>query len=117
TNQAYLSAILASDAFRAGDVSTRFLASFAFQPRSVDVLEAGTQTSVQDFPGRLGYWAVGVPPSGPMDTFGFRLANRVLGNPPDAAGLEITMTGPSLRFNTRSRVCIGGAHMAATLDG
>ena len=117
TNQAYLSAILASEAFRAGDVSTRFLASFAFQPRSVDVLEAGTQTSVQDFPGRLGYWAVGVPPSGPMDTFGFRLANRVLGNPPDAAGLEITMTGPSLRFNTRCRVCMTGAHMPATLDG
>ena len=39
------------------------------------------QTTVQDYPGRLGYWHVGVPPSGPMDTLAFRLANRLVGNP------------------------------------
>ncbi len=83
----------------------------------MDVLDGGTQTSVQDFPGRVGYWAVGVPPSGPMDSFGFRLANRILGNAPDAAGLELTMSGPTLRFNTASRVCLVGAKMPATLDG
>ena len=117
TNHAYLAAILAASEFRDGEISTRFLNSFEFHPTTIDVIEAGTQTSVQDFPGRLGYWAVGVPPSGPMDPLGFRLANRILENPPDAAGLELTMSGPTLRFNTPSRVCLVGAHMPATLDG
>jgi hypothetical protein len=52
---------------------------------------AGTQTTVQDWPGRIGYWDVGVPPSGPMDDDrALRLANRLLGNPEGAAALEIT---------------------------
>ena len=117
TNQAYVQAILASEAFQAGGITTRSLASFAYQPRTIDVLEPGTQTSVQDYPGRLGYWAVGVPPSGPMDSFAFRLANRLLGNPTDAAGLEITMSGPTLRFNAPARIALVGAHLPTTLDG
>ena len=67
-------------------------------PRPLEVLAAGTQTTVQDWPGRLGYWDVGVPPSGPMDSLAFRLGNRLLGNDPGAAGLELTVTGPTLRF-------------------
>jgi urea carboxylase len=117
TNLAYVAAILDSEAFRHGGITTKSLATFAFQPRTVDVLDAGTQTSVQDFPGRLGYWAVGVPPSGPMDTLSFRLANHILENPADAAGLELTMSGPTLRFNTPTTICLVGAHLPATLDG
>ncbi|HVE16213.1 MAG TPA: urea carboxylase, partial [Chthoniobacterales bacterium] len=117
TNLAYVSAILAGHVFRQGEMTTKYLAGFEFHPSTVDVLEPGTQTSVQDFPGRLGYWAVGVPPSGPMDSFGFRLANRALGNPEDAAGLELTMSGPSLKFNAPTRICLAGAVMPATLDG
>ena len=116
TNLAYVAAILAGDAFQQGGITTKYLATFAYQPRTIDVLEPGTQTSVQDFPGRLGYWAVGVPPSGPMDPFAFRLANRILGNNPDAAGLEITVNGPTLRFNAPARICLAGAHLPATLD-
>ncbi len=56
---------------------------------------------MQDYPGRLGYWAVGIPPSGPMDDLSLRLGNRLLGNAADAAALEFTMSGPTLRFNTR----------------
>ena len=56
------------------------------------------QTTVQDYPGRIGFWHVGVPPSGPMDALAFRLANRLVGNAETAAGLECTMTGPTLRF-------------------
>lgn len=63
------------------------------------MLSAGTQTSVRDFPGRLGYWAVGVPPSGPMDDRALRLGNRLLDNPPGAAALEITLNGPTLKFH------------------
>ena len=117
TNLAYVAAILDSEAFRHGGITTKSLATFAFQPRTVDVLDAGTQTSVQDFPGRLGYWAVGVPPSGPMDTLSFRLANRILENPANAAGLELTMSGPTLRFNAPTTICLAGAHLPATLDG
>ena len=49
---------------------------------------AGTQTTIQDWPGGVGYWAVGVPPSGPMDALSFRLANRLVGNDEGAAGIE-----------------------------
>src|SRR3546814_11892536 len=67
------------------------------------------------YPGRLGYWAVGVPPSGPMDSRALRLGNRLLGNEEGFAALEITMSGHLLRFNCdavehgrascRERVC------------
>ncbi len=73
--------------------------------------------TVQDWPGRLGYWAVGVPPSGPMDDRSFRLGNRVVGNAPGAAGLECEVHGPTLRFGGTALVCLAGADMAATLDG
>ena len=51
--------------FRDGRQYTRLLESFAYRPATLDVLDGGTQTTLQDYPGRLGYWAVGVPPSGP----------------------------------------------------
>ena len=65
-----------SEAFTTGDVSTTSLKNFAFTPRAIEVLAPGAQTSVQDWPGRLGLWDVGVPPSGPMDDRSHRLANR-----------------------------------------
>ena len=83
----------------------------------VEVVEPGSFTTVQDHPGRVGYWMVGVPPSGPMDDLSFRLANRAAGNRADAAGLECTATGPVLRFDRPTVVCLGGAEMAADLDG
>jgi urea carboxylase len=116
TNQAYLQAVLRNDLFRQGAVSTKLLQQLEFRPATIDVLEAGTQTSVQDYPGRLGYWAVGVPPSGPMDSLAFRLGNRLLGNSSDAAGLEITMSGPTLQFNADGDVCLTGAPMQVELD-
>ena len=74
----------------------------------------GMLTTVQDWPGRIGYWQVGVPPSGPMDDLSFRLGNRVLGNPEGAAGLECTRGGPALRFPTAARVCVTGAPVSVT---
>jgi urea carboxylase len=81
------------------------------------VLSAGTQTSVQDYPGRLGYWAVGVPPSGPMDDRALRLGNRLLDNPPGAAALEITLNGPTLKFHCAALAVVSGAGVPVTLDG
>ncbi|WP_338404989.1 biotin carboxylase N-terminal domain-containing protein, partial [Achromobacter xylosoxidans] len=117
TNLDYLRQIVADARFRAGQLSTRFLEGFVYRPGAIEVLEAGTYTSVQDYPGRTGYWDIGVPPSGPMDDYAFRLANRIVGNAPDAAGIEATLVGPTLRFHGDAIVALTGAECAATLDG
>jgi urea carboxylase len=98
-------------------VHTALLDQVSYVPASFEVVEPGTQTTVQDHPGRRGYWDVGVPPSGPMDPLSFRLGNRLLGNAPDAAGLECTAVGPTLRFRRAAVIALTGADMAATLDG
>jgi len=117
TNLGYLRAVAASETFAAGAMTTAFLGSFNVGRRAFEVLEGGTQTTVQDYPGRLGYWHVGVPPSGPMDTLAFRLANRLAGNDEEAAALEMTTLGAKLRFDANATVAITGADMGATLDG
>ncbi|MEP0923927.1 urea carboxylase [Leptolyngbya sp. ST-U4] len=117
TNLAYLRQVIASPQFVNGLVSTRYLNQFQYQPRTIDVLNPGTYTTIQDYPGRTGYWDIGVPPSGPMDHLAFRLANRILGNPESAAGLECTVMGPTLHFNCDTVICLTGAAMKATLNG
>jgi len=84
---------------------------------TIDVIKAGLETSVQDFPGRYGFWEQGFPPSGPFDMWSFRLANILVGNPPDAAGLECQFMGPTLRFSEDCIIALCGAEMNATLDG
>ncbi|MCZ4126892.1 urea carboxylase [Stutzerimonas balearica] len=116
TNRDYLRQILADAPFASGNAWTRCLEGLAYRATTFEVISAGTQTTVQDFPGRLGYWAVGVPPSGPMDSRALRLGNALLGNPADAAGLEITMSGPILRFNTDAVVAVTGAEIPVKLD-
>ncbi|OZF36359.1 5-oxoprolinase/urea amidolyase family protein [Rhodococcus sp. 14-2483-1-2] len=77
----------------------------------------GMLTTVQDWPGRIGYWKVGVPPSGPMDDLSFRLGNTALGNPEGAPGLESTMAGPALTFDADTYVCVTGAAVPVRIDG
>ena len=115
-NLDYLRQILDDATYNAGDISTRFLDSFHYAPSTIDVLDPGTFSTIQDYPGRTGYWNVGVPPSGPMDLLAFRFANRLVGNSPDAAGLEFTVSGPTLRFNTDAVICLTGAEMQSTID-
>ncbi len=117
TNLEYLRQVAASEEFCNGKISTKFLENFPYRSRSLEILDGGTQTTVQDFPGRLGLWNVGVPPSGPMDSLSFRLVNRLVGNASDAAGLECTMMGPMIKFHTDTVIALGGAEMGATLDG
>jgi len=117
TNRTYLQQILLDAPFATGQPWTRCLEALAYRANTFEVLSPGTQTSVQDYPGRLGYWAVGVPPSGPMDSRSLRLGNRLLGNDEGAAALEITMSGPLLRFNCDARVAVTGAQIALTLNG
>jgi len=117
TNREYVRTILAEPVFADGRMTTRYLNDFLYQPHTLDVLAGGTLTTVQDYPGRSGYWPVGVPPSGPFDSLSFRLGNRLLGNDEEAAGLEFTLNGPTLRFNQATRIALTGADMQATLDG
>ena len=117
TNLDYLRQLAASDVFARGAMTTRVLDGFSYTPRTLEILSGGTQTTIQDYPGRLNYWNVGVPPSGPMDSLSFRLANRAVGNPQEAAALEITMSGPTLTFNTDAIICLTGADMHGDIDG
>jgi urea carboxylase len=117
TNIEWLRQAARSEAFISGHVSTAMAQSIRFAPQTIRVQSGGLATTVQDHPGRQGYWDVGVPPSGPMDALSFRLGNRLLGNPPDAAGLEITAQGPVLLFRRDACVCVTGAALEATVDG
>ena len=117
TNLEYLRQIMADDVFPAGEQTTRYLNTFEYHPQTIDVLDPGVQSTVQDYPGRIGHWAVGVPPSGPMDHLAFRLANRLVGNAEGLAALELTLIGPRLRFNCDAVIAITGAAMSSEVDG
>jgi urea carboxylase len=86
------------------------------EPR-IEVVRGGTMTTVQDWPGRTGFWHVGVPPSGPMDDLSLRLGNVALGNPEGASGLECTVDGVTLRFSHATEVCVTGAPTTVLVDG
>ena len=79
------------------------------------VEEAGLLTTVQDT-GRWGYQHYGVSVSGAMDLTAHRRANRLVGNPPEAATLEVTLIGPVLRFEAGMRVGVAGAAFGLRLD-
>ncbi len=84
---------------------------------AIDVLVPGIQTTIQDYPGRRGYWNIGVPPSGPMDSLAFRLANRLVGNEEGQAAIEITFAGPTLRINCNTVIAVTGAPIEVNLNG
>jgi urea carboxylase len=116
TNLDYLRTLTRDAVLADGLVTTRYLNDVVFSPCRIDVIQGGTQTTVQDYPARSGYWSVGVPPSGPFDNKSFRLANRLLNNTDDAAGLEITMQGPTLKFSSAIQIVLAGAELDAKLD-
>ena len=115
TNLGLLRAVAARPDVRAVAHSTSTLDGVTDPEPRIDVLAPGTLTTVQDWPGRLGYWRVGVPPSGPMDEVSLREANLAVGNPEGAAALEITATGPALQFSHDTLICLGGAASDAVL--
>jgi urea carboxylase len=117
TNLPFLIAILGNEAFLAGHPTTRLLNTLPFAASGIEVLSPGTMTTVQDWPGREGYWDVGVPPSGPMDAYAFRVANRLVGNAQGSAALEMTATGAILRFTRDAIIALTGARMLASIDG
>jgi urea carboxylase len=83
----------------------------------LEVIEGGIQTTVQEYPGRVGYLDLGTYPAGPMDHFAFRIANLLVGNKPGTSALEVTLGGLKVRFGDRRIVSITGAAMQPTVNG
>ena len=83
----------------------------------VKVIKKGLETSVQDYPGRIGTLNLGFPPSGPMDSWSFRLANVLVNNEPGTAALECQFMGPTLKFKDDRVIAITGADMSPKIDG
>jgi urea carboxylase len=116
TNLGLVRAALAEPDFRAATHSTATLTTVTDPTPRIEIVAGGTLTTVQDWPGRTGYWQVGVPPCGPMDDLSFRLGNRALGNEEGTPGLECTLQGPTLRFTHATTVCVTGAPAPVTID-
>lgn len=83
---------------------------------AITVVKPGMLTTIQDL-GRRGYQGLGVPVSGPMDTYSHRLANQLVGNATNAAALEITLMGPELTPDGDLTCAITGADIAVAIDG
>ncbi|AWC32933.1 biotin-dependent carboxyltransferase family protein [Bacillus cytotoxicus] len=83
---------------------------------NVEVLHAGMFTTVQDI-GRYHYQQYGVPVGGAMDRMALRIANILVGNKENEAGLEITMMGPKLLIKKTTLLATGGADIGAVLNG
>ena len=83
----------------------------------VQVIKKGLETSVQDYPGRIGTLNQGFPASGPMDSWSFRLANILVGNKTGDAALECQFMGPTLKFIDDRTIAITGADMSPKIDG
>ena len=82
----------------------------------VEVLKTGFYDSIQDL-GRFGYQQYGIPYSGVMDMSAALLANTLLGNDTEEAVLEITMSGPKLKFCCKTYACLTGADISPSLNG
>ncbi|MFD6855736.1 urea carboxylase [Rhodococcus sp. NPDC060090] len=117
TNLALLQTICADPSVLSAEHTTATLAGIPGTRRRIDVLRAGTMTTIQDFPGRTGLWKVGIPPSGPMDDLSLRTANIAVGNAEGTAAIECTLQGPRLSFSDSTVVCVTGAPTNITLDG
>ena len=116
TNINYAKQLLNDALFIDASMTTHSLNHWQCPAEIIEVLSPGTMTTIQDYPGRIGYWEVGVPPSGPFDNYSFALGNQLLNNNHDCAGLEITIQGPRLKFHADSEIVITGADIEITLD-
>ncbi len=117
TNLGLLRSVTDLSEVRAAEHSTATFASASDVSPRLEVLKSGVLATIQDLPGRIGYWPVGIPPSGPMDGLSFRLGNTALGNDEGAPAIEMTLAGPTLRFHTPATIMVTGAPVTVTIDG
>jgi biotin-dependent carboxylase-like uncharacterized protein len=81
----------------------------------IEVIVSGRWTTIQDR-GRPGLERFGIPPGGAADWFASRVANELVGNRPDAALIECTATGPTLRFDADGVIAVTGGQVASVAD-
>jgi antagonist of KipI len=84
--------------------------------KTLEILAPGPLTTVQDL-GRFGFGRFGVPQSGAADPFSLRIGNILVGNPENAAALELTFMGPKIRILENSVIAITGADLQPAVDG
>ncbi|MFE2215260.1 biotin-dependent carboxyltransferase family protein [Streptomyces canus] len=84
--------------------------------RALSVVRSGALTTVQDL-GRPGHAHLGVPRSGALDGPAAALANRLVGNLPEAAVLETTLNGCAVRTRSTVTVAVTGAPCRVSVDG
>lgn len=116
SNLEYLQQIVSSEMFRTGSYTTTTLDTFQFVTNKMTIVNPGSSMTIQDFPGRVGYWDIGIPPSGPMDSLSFRLANRLVSNDDHAAAFECTLRGPSLKFHCDTVIAVTGGQCQVLID-
>jgi urea carboxylase len=83
---------------------------------ALNIINPGLSTSIQDL-GRPGYFHLGIPIGGAMDRFSMRVANMLVGNPEEAAGLEAVFMGPEIEFTNDTAIAITGADIPVMIDG
>ncbi|GAB2464722.1 KipI antagonist [Hymenobacter qilianensis] len=83
---------------------------------SLSIISPGLLTTIQDL-GRIGYQKEGIIVSGAMDALALRVANLLVGNPENEAGLEVTLLGPKIRFDEDQLIALTGANLAPTING
>jgi len=93
----------------------------ANEPRSwktgtvIEVIRPGPLATVQDL-GRPGFGHLGVPRSGAADPASLRTANRLVGNPDGAAGVEVTLGRAAFRFTGEATAAVAGAPLPLSLE-
>lgn len=116
TNKELILQVLENEHFAKGQYTTSLLKTFPIKSSSVEVIAPGVQSSLQDYPGRVGYWNVGVSPSGAMDMYAMNIANSLVGNASDACALEMTVKGATLKFHRTSIIALTGCRFHAEID-
>lgn len=83
---------------------------------AIEIIKPGLLTTLQDL-GRIGHAHLGIGRAGAFDVPALRIANALCGNPPGACGLEMTLLGPTLRFDAGTWIAVTGAPMAIDVEG
>lgn len=116
TNLDYLRSVGNSKMFEEAKMHTKILDTYDYKANAFEILSPGAYTTVQDYPGRTGYWRIGVPPSGPMDSYSFRLANKIVGNANASPAIEVTLNGPTLQFHTDAVIAVTGGEVEVKVN-
>ncbi|MDC0035378.1 biotin-dependent carboxyltransferase family protein [Chloroflexi bacterium] len=82
----------------------------------IEIIKAGTLTTIQD-EGRVGYQELGVPESGALDSFSFKCANLLVGNPENTPVLESVLFGPEIKFSINTYIAVTGGDLGPTING